>query len=208
MTTDVYNKEHEKVGAIELPDAVFSVKWSPDLVKQAIVAQMANRRKPIAHTKGRGEVSGGGKKPWRQKHTGRARAGSSRSPLWKGGGTTFGPSKERDFSKKINQKMKRLALRSLLSKKATSGEVAVIDDLSLSEYKTKHAARIVKKFFGNTASVLFIPGKENIKFSRAGKNIPRVATAGTSGMNIYDCSRYKFIVFEKEAIAELEAQKN
>src|SRR5438105_1748720 len=115
--TDLYNQENKKVGTVELPDKFFGVKWNPTLVHQALVAEMANARQPLAHAKGRGDVRGGGKKPYMQKHTGRARAGSTRSPIWKGGGVTHGPLKEKVYSKKINTKMKRLALYSILSKK-------------------------------------------------------------------------------------------
>ncbi|MEK7543178.1 MAG: 50S ribosomal protein L4 [Patescibacteria group bacterium] len=205
MTTEIYNKENQKIGAIELPGSVFSIKWNPDLVKQAITAQLANRRQPLAHAKGRGEVSGGGKKPWRQKHTGRARAGSSRSPLWKGGGVTFGPTKEKDFSRKINKKMKSLALYSLLSKKASEGEVRVIDNLSLSEYKTKHVFEIISKFFGGKSSVIFVPSRDNSMFSRAGRNIPKVLVTGTGNLDIYECASHDNLIFEKGAIEELAA---
>ena len=104
MIIDIYNQKNEKSGTIDLAERIFKVKFNPDLIHQALLAQIANQRSPLAHTKGRGDVSGGGKKPWRQKGTGRARHGSSRSPIWKGGGVTFGPSKERVFAKKIKQK--------------------------------------------------------------------------------------------------------
>jgi len=117
MNADVYNLNNEKVGTVELPENVFGAKWSPVLVKQVVDAQRANARDPWAHAKGRGEVRGGGRKPWRQKGTGRARHGSIRSPLWIGGGKAHGPRKERDYSQKVNKKMRRLALFSALSRK-------------------------------------------------------------------------------------------
>ena len=116
MKINIYNLKKEKAGEIELSDRIFGVKWNADLVHQALNTQLANRRQPWAHAKDRAEVSGGGKKPWKQKGTGRARHGSIRSPLWIGGGATFGPSKERNFAKKINIKMKRLAIFSVLSR--------------------------------------------------------------------------------------------
>ena len=127
MKVDVYNKENEKVGTTDLPDTVFSASWNPDLVHQAVVAQQANSRQTVAHTKDRSDVRGGGRKPWRQKGTGRARHGSIRSPLWKGGGVTFGPRTERRFRKSINTKMRRGALFSTLSRKYQDGEVTIID---------------------------------------------------------------------------------
>lgn len=207
MTADLYNKENKKIGTIDLPDFLFGVTWNPDLVNQALTAQLANRRKPVAHTKGRGEVSGGGKKPWRQKHTGRARVGSTRSPLWKGGGVTFGPTNERDFSKKINQSMKRLALRSLLSKKAHDGEVKVIDDFSLSAPKTKIAAEIVARLAGKGVSALLVPSRGHKDVLRAAKNLPKVTIEHAGNLNIYDCTIHKVLVFEKGSIEELAAAK-
>ena len=126
MNADVYNLKNEKVGTVELPESVFGVRWSPVLVKQVAEAQSANARDPWAHTKTRGEVRGGGRKPWRQKGTGRARHGSIRSPLWVGGGKAHGPRNERDYSQKVNKKMKRTALFSVLSRKAKDGEMKSI----------------------------------------------------------------------------------
>src|SRR5271156_592944 len=137
MNADVYNLQNEKVGTMELPAEVFGTKWSPTLVKQVLEAQLANARSPWAHTKGRGEVRGGGKKPWAQKGTGRARHGSTRSPIWVGGGKAHGPRKERDYSQKVNKKMKRVALFSALSKKVKDGEFKVFESLVLSAPKTK-----------------------------------------------------------------------
>ncbi|MDO8557393.1 MAG: 50S ribosomal protein L4 [Candidatus Jorgensenbacteria bacterium] len=206
MITDLYNKENEKIGTVELRDAVFSQKWNPDLVNQVILAQLSNRRQPLAHTKGRGDVSGGGKKPYAQKHTGRSRQGSSRSPLWKGGGVTFGPTKERNFIKKINKKMREVALSSLLSRKLKDGEVKIIDDLSLQAYKTKLAAHVVKQLIGKSTSVLFVPAKEHALFSRAGRNIPQVAVLQAPNLNVYDCASHKFVILEKNALNEIPVQ--
>ena len=125
MKTAVYNLKGKKVSEIDLSDAVFSRSWNPDLVHQALLAQMGNRRRPLAHTKDRSEVSGGGKKPWKQKHTGRARHGSIRSPIWKGGGVTHGPTKEKIFEKKINKKMLRVAIHSVLSQRLKIDELRV-----------------------------------------------------------------------------------
>src|SRR3989344_8010007 len=141
MKTQVYNLKGEKVGDIELSDKIFARDWNPDLVHQVMLAQAANRRHPWAHTKNRGEVRGGGIKPWKQKHTGRSRQGSIRSPIWKGGGVSHGPVSERDFSKKINKKMLRAAIYSVLSKKLSDGQLKVIDSLELEAPKTKIASQ-------------------------------------------------------------------
>ena len=117
MVVEVLNKENKKVETMDLPDRIFRAEWNPELVKQVFSVHISNRHHPWAHTKDRSEARGGGKKPWAQKHTGRSRHGSSRSPLWAGGGVTFGPRKERDYTRKINKKMKQLALFSLLSQK-------------------------------------------------------------------------------------------
>src|SRR5581483_12233223 len=125
MKTDLYNLRNEKVGTAELPDAVFGARWNAAVVKQVLDAQLANRRRPWAHTKDRSDVQGGGKKPWRQKGTGRARHGSIRSPLWVGGGVSHGPRNERDYSQKVNKKMKRAALFVALSRKMKDDEIKV-----------------------------------------------------------------------------------
>lgn len=135
----VYSEKAKKVSTVVLPQSVFGVKWNPDLVHQVTVSMMSNARTSTAHTKDRGEVSGGGKKPWKQKGTGRARHGSSRSPIWAGGGVAHGPRNEKDYSKKINKKMRVKALFTVLSKKFALGKVLFVDTLSLAEKKTKPA---------------------------------------------------------------------
>ena len=144
MKIDVYNQEGKVVGNATLPKDIFDVKENSDLVHQVAVSQMANRRQVSAHTKDRSKVRGGGKKPWRQKGTGRARVGSIRSPLWRGGGTVFGPSKERVFKKKINIKMRRKALFMALSSKAKDNLLVVIDSLILDKPKTKLMSGVLK----------------------------------------------------------------
>src|SRR5262245_26808838 len=129
METKVYNQQGKETGKLKLPEAVFGLPWNGDLVHQVVVSMQANQREGNAHTKGRGEVRGGGKKPWRQKGTGRARHGSIRSPLWRGGGTTHGPSNERNYEKKINKKMKTKALYTVLSQKNRDGEVVLLDQV-------------------------------------------------------------------------------
>jgi len=142
----VYNQKAETVGEINLSEKVFNLKINEALVHQALVTQMANQRQVLAHTKGRSEVKGGGRKPWRQKGTGRARAGSIRSPIWIGGGITFGPRKERNFKKKINKKMKQKAILMILTDRVKSHSLLVIDKLEAAEYKTKIFAEILRGF--------------------------------------------------------------
>lgn len=144
MELKVYNQKAEEVGKIKLSEAVFGLSWNPDLVHQVMTAMRANQRKGTAHAKTRAEVRGGGRKPWRQKGTGRARHGSIRSPLWRGGGVTFGPTKEKVYSQKINKKMKRKALFVALSQKARDNEILILDDWKLKTPKTKEASAIMK----------------------------------------------------------------
>ena len=137
IKVNIYNQQAESIGEMELNPKIFDVKISQALVHQAVVAQTANMRQVLAHTKGRGEVRGGGRKPWRQKGTGRARHGSIRSPIWRGGGVTFGPTKERNFKKDINKKMKQKAMLMALSDKVANDNLVILDKLTLDEYKTK-----------------------------------------------------------------------
>lgn len=203
MTTDLYNQEHKKVGTAELPEQFFGAKWNPDLVHQVIVAYDANTRKVIAVARGRGEVSGGGKKPYKQKHTGNARAGSTRSPIWKGGGVSHGPKAERDFSKKINKKMKRGALASALSKKLTDGEVFVVDSLEFNTRKTKDVAVMLKAFFATKPNVLFVSSNENKSLFLSGRNIPKVEITHASELNAKNVILHKNVMIEKGALEEL-----
>ncbi|MCP6720375.1 MAG: 50S ribosomal protein L4 [Patescibacteria group bacterium] len=200
---DIYNQENKKSGTMEVPDKIFKVKWNPDLVHQALLAQLANRRRSIANVKDRSEISGGGKKPWRQKGTGRARHGSIRSPIWVGGGVTFGPRREKKFNKKINKKMKQAALYSLLSRKAADGEVRIINDLKLASHKTKDLNNILRSFFKEKLSVLLVPTKGNKGISLAARNIPKTKVISPKSLNVYDGLTYKYIFFEKSAIKDL-----
>lgn len=142
MNAIVYNQKGKEVGKVDLPESIFGVKWNNSLVHQVVVSMMGNLRTPVAHTKTRGEVAGTGKKPWKQKGTGRARHGSRRSPIWVGGGITHGPRSERNFTRKINRKMKTKALFTILSKKMGEGEVVFVDQISIKEPKTKEARDI------------------------------------------------------------------
>ncbi len=198
MKLDVFNKKKEKIGVVDVSDAVFGAPWRPDAVKDILVSYEANARNPHAHTKDRSEVSGGGKKPWRQKHTGRARHGSTRSPIWIGGGVTFGPRNEKDYSKKINKKAKKSALYSILSKKLDDREVFVLDDFAFGE-KTKNIASFLDDFFGKKEkkSVLLVRPKDDESVVRAAKNINGVEVISGESINPYACALYKYVVFEK-----------
>ena len=205
MIIDIYNQKNEKSGTIDLAERIFKVKFNPDLIHQALLAQIANQRSPLAHTKGRGDVSGGGKKPWRQKGTGRARHGSSRSPIWKGGGVTFGPSKERVFAKKINKKMNRSAIFSVLSKKAEDGDLKIFEKFEFDVKKSKTAAmaKFLNSLFGDKKSVLLVSSLKN-NINKAVSNIKNIDAIGSQSLNVYDLLKYKNIIFEKEAISEME----
>ncbi len=143
MKATVYNQKGKENGTVELPAAVFDVAWNGDLVHQIVHAMRANARPPVAHTKDRGDAAGGGKKPWRQKGTGRARHGSIRSPIWRGGGVTFGPLNERNYKKKINKKMRAGALYAVLSEKYRRGELLFVDKFEFGEMKTKDAKEVL-----------------------------------------------------------------
>jgi len=143
MNTKIYTRDGAESGSITLPESVFGVAWHPDLVHEVVVGMQANARAGTAHTKDRSEVRGGGRKPWKQKGTGRARHGSRRSPIWTGGGVTFGPRSEKDFSVKINKKVKAKALASVLSKKLADNEVFFVDSLAMEEPKTKDAKAVI-----------------------------------------------------------------
>lgn len=201
MKTKLYNQEAKSVGEIELSEKIFGAKWNPTLVHQIIVALDANRRKPIAHAKGRGEVRGGGRKPWKQKGTGRARHGSIRSPLWKGGGVTFGPTKERNFSQKINKKAKQQALYSVLSKKLTDNEIRFIDEIKIKNIKTKEMSKVLGNFFENRKNNgLVILGKNNPELIRVTRNLNFAQICSVNNMNIKDLLLYKNILIFKDVV--------
>jgi len=145
MNYPLYNQNADKVGSVSLPDKVFGLPMNEDLLQQVVISQMSNKRQNIAHTKERGDVRGGGKKPWKQKGTGRARHGSIRSPIWKGGGVTFGPRNDKNFKKKINKKMAHKALLVALSSKVKDKELIIIDGLNFDNWKTKEMAGVINK---------------------------------------------------------------
>ncbi len=205
MKYTVYNQKGEDAGTILLPKEVFEVEMNNDLVHQVVVSQAANRRRVIAHTKDRKEVSGGGRKPWRQKGTGRARHGSIRSPIWRGGGITFGPTKERVFKKKIPQKMKRKALFMVLSAKAKNKLLLVLDKLTIEKPKTKQATGLIKDLRANikdfkTGTILItIPNNDkNIVLSI--RNMVRVEVKQARDLNVLDLLSFKYLIMPKESV--------
>ena len=209
MKAPLYNTAGKSVGEIDLPAVIFGVRWNPDLVQQAFLALEANRRKPIAHAKTRGEVAGGGKKPWRQKGTGRARHGSIRSPLWKGGGVSHGPRNEKDYSVKLNRKMRQLAVRSLLSKKLADNELRIIESFALRAPKTKELSQTLMTFFAlpkskRLPSSLLVPAPGNKDTYRASSNLPNVLSVGPAGLNVRDLLRHRQIVIEKDAVVAIK----
>lgn len=208
----VYDQEGREAGKIQLPVGIFGLKISKSLIHQAVVAQMANARQVLAHAKDRSEVRGGGKKPWRQKGTGRARHGSIRSPLWRGGGATFGPTKERNFSKKINKKMRRKALLAVLSGKARDNELIVLDKLQISSPKTKEMMKVVggltkiKEDIKKGALIALAEKDDNI--IRAAKNISKFETIGIGSLNVVDLLKRKYLIMTKEAISGIATRYN
>lgn len=200
MIAEVYNKENKKIGELNLPDSIFARKWNDNLVHQVLVSQLANRRDSLAHTKGRGEVRGGGRKPWRQKGTGRARHGSIRSPIWIGGGVTFGPTKEKNYSKKINKKMRRAAIFAVLSRKLEGGEIKFIDKLELETPKTKLLSGFMKIVAAGSKSVLLVPSIGSKNIYRTAANISKTTALDPRSLNVYDLLRHKQILMDKTAI--------
>ena len=187
----VYNIEGKEVGSIELNDAVFGVEVNEHLVHMAVVNQLANNRQGTQSAKTRSEVSGGGRKPWRQKGTGHARQGSTRSPQWTGGGVVFAP-KPRDYSFKMNKKEKRIALLSALSSKVADNKIVVLDAFNLDEVKTKKFAEVMSNLKVDKALVVIEGENKNVVLS--GRNIPTVKVSATNEINTYDVLKYETLV--------------
>ena len=197
----VYNIEGKVVGDMELNDAVFGVEVNTHLVHQAVVLQLANKRQGTQSAKTRSEVSGGGRKPWRQKGTGHARQGSTRSPQWTGGGVVFAP-KPRDYSFKMNKKEKRIALLSALSSKVADNKIVVLDAFNLDEVKTKKFAEVMSNLKVDKALVVIEGENKNVVLS--GRNIPTVKVSATNEINTYDVLKYETLVVTKAAVEKLE----
>ena len=197
----VYNIEGKEVGSIELNDAVFGVEVNEHLVHMAVVNQLANNRQGTQSAKTRSEVSGGGRKPWRQKGTGHARQGSTRAPQWTGGGIVFAP-KPRDYSFKMNKKEKNLALKSVLTTKVAENKFIVVDGLSFDEIKTKNMVNVLKNLEVKKALVVTDDDNKNVTLSS--RNIPGVKTAFTNTINVYDILKYDKMVVAKDVISKIE----
>ena len=195
----VYNMEGKEVGTLELNDAVFGVEVNEHLVHLAVVRQLANNRQGTQKAKTRSEVSGGGRKPWRQKGTGHARQGSTRAPQWTGGGMVFAPV-PRDYSLKMNKKERRLALKSALTSRVQENKLVVLDELKLDAIKTKDMQNVLNNLKVEKAMV--VTDNENVIVSA--KNIPNVMTASVSTLNVFDILKYSTVVLDKAAVANIE----
>ena len=197
----VYNMEGKEVGTMELSDAVFGVEIKEHQVHQAVVLQLANNRQGTQKAKTRSEVSGGGRKPWRQKGTGHARQGSTRSPQWTGGGVVFAPV-PRDYSFKMNKKEKRLALKSVLTSKVQDNKFLVLDELKLAEIKTKEMKKVLDNLKVDKALVVVGDDCENVILSA--RNIPGVQTASVNSINVFDILKYNTVIATKSSVASIE----
>ena len=197
----VYNIEGKEVGSIELNDAVFGVEVNEHLVHMAVVNQLANNRQGTQSAKTRSEVSGGGRKPWRQKGTGHARQGSTRSPQWTGGGVVFAP-KPRDYSMKMNKREKQIAIKSALTSKVQDSKLIVVDEFKLDEIKTSKFVQILDNLKAPKALVVTKDKDEKVVLSA--RNIPTVKTTMTNSLNVYDILKYDSLVLTKDAVAAIE----
>jgi large subunit ribosomal protein L4 len=200
-TVDVFNLNHEVTGQLELSDAIFGVPVKTHVLHEVVLYQLAKRRAGTAKIKGRSEVSGGGKKPWKQKGTGRARAGTSRSPIWRGGGTIHGPH-PRDYDMRIPKKVRRLALKMALSQKIIDAEFKVVDLFKLERIKTKDFVDLLTRFeLGKTLVVL--PERDEA-IEKSARNIPNVKVLRSEGLNVYDLLNYHAVILSKDCISKIE----
>lgn len=203
MNVKVYNQEGKEISELKLNEAIFGLSPNADLLHQAVRIAFANKRQVLASTKDRNEVSGGGRKPWKQKGTGRARHGSIRSPLWKGGGVSFGPTSERNFKLKISKKMARKAFLTALSSKAKDNEILILEDLKLSAPKTKEMANVMKNFPQIKTGLLILAGKKDESLKRAGRNLPNMSVTNMDNLNILDVLKYQYLIFSKDSFEYL-----
>ena len=200
-SVSVYNMEGKEVGTMELSDAVFGVEVNDHLVHMAVVAQLANKRQGTQKAKTRSEVSGGGRKPWRQKGTGHARQGSTRAPQWTGGGMVFAPV-PRDYTIRLNKKEKRLALKSALTSRVQENKLIVVDELKFDEIKTKNFQSTMENLKVSKALVVLNENDQNVVLSA--RNIPTVKTALINTINVYDILKYNTVIVTKDAVATIE----
>jgi len=218
MEAKIYNQKGAEAGKIVLPEKIFGAKWRSDLVHQVVQSMRSNKRSGTADTKGRGEVRGGGKKPWKQKGTGRARHGSSRSPIWVGGGMTHGPLAEKNYKRKISKTMRAQALFSVLSRKLKDGEILFVDSLSMPGIKTKDAVKIVQNLakvsnwknvsLSKKPRILTALSERNKKTEKSFRNIPQLEISFLKNMNPSDVLDYKYLLIENpvESVKFLEAR--
>src|SRR3989344_7964287 len=199
MKVAVYNQEGKEAGDITLPKEIFEVPFNADLVHQVMISQTANARQVSAHTKNRGEVRGGGRKPWRQKGTGRARAGSTRGPIWKGGGVSGGPRNDVVFGKIVPAKMKRKALFMVLSEKVKKNLLVVLDNIEMEKTKTKEMAKMIQKLPVKTDSRLVVSFNNDKKINLAARNIAKTGVSEARNLNVMDLLNYKYVVASKDA---------
>jgi len=209
MKIKVYNQTAEFVHDLELSEKIFGVKSNAELLHQAVVTQMGNERQVLADTKDRSEVRGGGKKPWKQKGTGRARVGSSRSPIWIGGGVTFGPTSDRNFSKKINKKMKQKAIFMALSDKLVNGTLVILDELKMEEFKTKKFNEVLtaieSKILNNERrNILIINDSKDDKIKYSARNLKGTEIINLENINIVELLKFKNLLLTEAAVKTLE----
>lgn len=203
MLVPVKNMNGQQVGEVELSDAVFAAPINTGVMHQALMRQLSNARLGTHDTKVRSEVSGGGKKPWRQKGTGRARQGSTRAPNWVGGGTVFGPT-PRKYTKSLPKKMQRLALRSALSVKVANGQILVVDQVSIDEPKTKSATKMLSALGVNEQSVLLVMAEKNVPVWKSVRNLPKVKSLQSGYLNIRDLLGYDTLLLTRDAVDSIE----
>ncbi len=211
MKIKLYNQDGKIVGDSQLSEEVFNVKVNLDLLHQVVVSQASNRRQGTADVKDRAEVRGGGRKPWRQKGTGRARHGSRRSPIWVGGGVTFGPQKERVYGKTVPAKMRKKALFMVLSEKAKQGELIILDELKLAKPKTKEMAGILnnlQKAAKMKGSILIVTPNKDETVIKSSRNILGIGVEEARNLNALDLMTYRYIVMPKESIEVIEKTFN
>ncbi len=200
-TVAVVNHKNERVGEVELPENIFNVPVKVGLLHEVVRWQMARWRAGTACTKTRGEVRGGGRKPWRQKGTGRARQGSIRAPHWVGGGVVFGP-KPRDYEFKLNKKQRRLALKMALSARAQEGKLLVVDDFGLDQIKTKKFVEFLKNL-GVDDALVVVPERDEV-VEKSARNLPTVKVLAVEGLNVYDILDYEYLIVKREALPKIE----
>ena len=198
---DVYDIDKKKVSQIELNDAVFDAEANPDVMYEVVRMQMASKRRGTASTKERGDIRGGGKKPWRQKGTGRARAGTTRSPLWRGGGTVFGPS-PRSYAYKLSKKVKKMALVSALSMKFNEQRIIILKEFPLEEIKTRKFKEVIDRFGFKKA--LFVLDKSNPVLEKSSRNLSDIKMIKSEGINVYDLLDHEYIVLLEPTVKMIE----